>query len=246
LHLWPKASKDELAAARPVRAARPRRTEERTHQWACVDGRWQCRVCLASTFSDEGKQRRSKEECHGEAEGLRRVFLEGGGHQLMVADVDGGPCSFCAACGSWCTSKPRDLQLPCVGRSGRTAAGLAALVKFRKGLVPDCGDRRGRRVYAVEALHGGARELWASVPLPERSCRALRHASTLRAASEPPACVDEVPRKREESAERDGTPFPQRAASADRTRDFLASLGDDPLDRLFAAAIARRDGRNVG
>jgi hypothetical protein len=92
LHLWPKASKDELAAARPARAARARRTVERAHLWVCVEGRRQCRQCLASTFSDEGKQRRSKEECHGDAEGLRRVFLGGGGHLLMVADIDGGPC----------------------------------------------------------------------------------------------------------------------------------------------------------
>jgi len=231
LHLWPKASKDELAAARPARAARARRTVERAHQWVCVEGRWQCRLCLASTFSDEGKQRRSKEECHGDAEGLRRVFLSGGGHLLMVADIDGGPCTFCAACGSWCTSKPRDLLLPCVGRRGRTAAGLAALVKFRKGFVPDCGDRCGRRVHAVEALHGGANELWAGVPLAERSCWVLRHASTMRAASEPPAREDKQPRKREESSE--------------RTQAFLASLTDSPFDRAFAAAIARRMGRQT-
>ena len=49
-----------------------------------------------------------------------------------------------------------------------------------------------------------------------------------------------------ESSKRVGTPPRERAASADHARTFLASLGDDPLDQLFAAAEARRECRNWG
>ena len=105
----------------------------------------------------------------------------------MVADVDGGPCSFCAACGSWSTSKPRDLLSPRTGRKGGTAAGLAALVKFRRGLVPDCGGECGRRVHAVEALHSRAASHWADKKASEGRGGVVRRVSAQRAASEPPA-----------------------------------------------------------
>ena len=81
--------------------------------------------------------------------------------------MDGGPCLFCAACGSWCTTKPRNLTVRCNGRSGREAAGLAALKSFRQGYVPDSGEPRARRVHGVQPLHAGAVDLWASVPLPK-------------------------------------------------------------------------------
>ena len=44
----------------------------------------------------------------------------------MVADVDGGPCLFCAACGAWCTTQPRNLKVPCGGRNGRARRPRAA------------------------------------------------------------------------------------------------------------------------
>jgi hypothetical protein len=248
--LWPKASKAELQAARPASVARVRRTIDRAHQWVCVGGRWQCRLCLAATFSDDGRRRRSKEDCPGDSAVIRRVVQERRGHLLMVADVDGGPCTFCAACGAWCTSKPRDLLLPCVGRSARSAAGLAALTRLRKGYVPDCGEWRGRRVHAVEALNGGAAALWASVPVSERSCGMLRQANAddgaRRSGCCSPALQDGAHRSRSVSPPRAGTRPPLREASADRERDFLASLGSDPLDRLFAAAIARRSAARNG
>jgi hypothetical protein len=241
LPLWPKASKEELKAARPADAGRgrTRRTIERAHQWICVNGRWQCRFCLATTFSADGRQRRSREECLGDSVAVRMVVQERRGHLLMVADVDGGPCLFCAACGAWCTTKPRDLLLPCGGSSARSAAGLAALTRLRRGYVPDCGEWRGRRVHAIEALHSGATAHWSSVPLPDRCCRTVRHervdggkARTRSASPEPLMQV--------------GIPLCVRAASAERAQIFLASLGDDPVDRLFAAAVARRESRNSG
>ena len=36
----------------------------------------------------------------------------------MVAEVDGGPCLFCATCGAWCTIKPRNLTVRCSRRLG--------------------------------------------------------------------------------------------------------------------------------
>ena len=229
-----KASKDELAAAQPVRTGRVRRAVERAHLWVCLHGRWLCKLCLAATFSEARLQRRCTEVCPGESAALGHALRGDDGHLLMVADVDGGPCTFCAAFGARCTAQPKELRSLCQGRKGSTTAGLAALVKFRSGLVPDCGGKCGRRVHAVEALHRGAMAHWASVPLPDRCCRMLcQGPSQVRTRS-----------VKSESPERDGIPPPRRAASADRSREFLASLGDDPLDRLSAAAITRRHGRN--
>ena len=107
----------------------------------------------------------------------------------MIADVDGGPCIFCAACGAWCTTKPKHLREQCVGRSGRTAGGLAALRRFREGYVPDCGSEAGRRIHAVEALHGDAAALWSEVSLAKRSDVVVKHFvdnDVRRAASLPP------------------------------------------------------------
>ena len=99
---------------------------------------------------------------------------------------------------------------------------LTGLVKFRSGLVPDCGGKRGRRVHAVEALHRGAAAHWAGVPMSERSCGVVRQMSAQRAASEPPARVD------------DGRIVSPRPPSA--------TFGDDPLGRAFASAVARGRG----
>jgi hypothetical protein len=238
LPLWPKATKAELKAARPAQAGRgrARRPIDRAHQWIGVNGRWQCRLCLATTFSLEGRLRRDREECPGDAAAVRNVVLERRDHLLMVADVDGGPCIFCAACGAWCTTKPRDLLLPCGGRRARSAAGLAAPTRLCKEYVPDCGEARARRVHAVEALHCDATAHWARVPLSDRSCQQVRHGNSAAGGAdrsvrpsfhEPLSCSE-------------------RAAPEARTRAFVASLGDDPLDRLFAAAVARREGRKVG
>ena len=120
---------------------------------------------------------------------LRKVLTNRQGHCLMVADVDGGPCLFCAACGAWCTTKPQNLRLPCGGRGTREAAGMAALRRFREGYVPDCGDSRGRRVHAVEQLCAGAAQHWNNVPLPKRSDAIARHfaeSDIARANSLPP------------------------------------------------------------
>ena len=109
---------------------------------------------------------------------------------MMVADADGGPCLLCAACRAWCTTKPRNLQVPCVGSSGRVAAGFAALKRSRAGYVPDCGESRGRRVHAVEPLHAWAREIWNTVPLPRRNgvlARRFVDRNVERAVSLPPA-----------------------------------------------------------
>jgi hypothetical protein len=107
----------------------------------------------------------------------------------MVADVDGGPCLFCAACGAWCTTKPVNLKEPCGGRDGRGSAGTAALRRFREGYVPDCGESRDRRVHAVEPLYAGAKEMWNTFPLPRRSgvlAQYFLDRSVERAASLPP------------------------------------------------------------
>jgi hypothetical protein len=119
--------------------------------------------------------------------------------------------------------------------------------------VPDCGEWRGRRVHAVEALNCGASVHWTNVPLPERNCQLLRQGSVdydgleeerARRDGSPSSAVRASTRRAASvSPERVGTSQRNRAESSVRTREFLASLGDDPLDRLFAAAIARRDGR---
>ena len=111
LPLWPKASKAELQAARPATVAHAGKTIDRMHLWACVSGTWQCHLCFAATFSDDDKQHRSREECSCDPAAVQRVVPERCDHLLTVADVDGGPCLFCAACGAWCTTKPRDFPV---------------------------------------------------------------------------------------------------------------------------------------
>ena len=236
LHLWPKASKQEIAAARPARAARPRRVVERAHQRVSLEGRWQCKACLATTFSAEGVRRRSKEECIGHARPLQSVLRGVSGHLLMAADVDSGPCVFCAACGAWCTSKPRDLLQPCGGRMGRTAAGMATLVKFRNGLVPDCGDRKGRRVYGVCALQSGAAPHWDCIAATEGCTR---------------PCSGPIPDPTEaRGGGGDGTPDPTEVRSGGGERRIggqggcssIASFGHfggDPVGRAFATVVER-------
>lgn len=218
LPLWPKPSTEELAAARPARAARARRTVEHAHLWVGGNGRWHCRFCLAATFSVDGVyRRRCKEECPRSSSALRHVFQGGGKHRLMVADVQGAPCAFCAACGAWCITKPRVLLLPCLGRTGRTTAALAALTRFRSGFVPDCGGKVARKVYAILPLHSEAADLGASIPLEERSCARLRAAQ-----GHAKATCDEPPR-----------------FAADRDADLLAKFGDDdPIDCTLRAATA--------
>ena len=126
---------------------------------------------------------------------------------------------------------PRELLPPCGGRDRRAAAGLAALTRFKNGFVPDCGDWCGRRVHAVEALHGEALRLWNGVPLPSRCCRLARQPSDVG-----------IGRTTSVSPERDGLP-PRgrqgRAASVGSSRAPFASFGDDPLSRTFVSAIAR-------
>ena len=75
------------------------------------------------------------------------------GHRLMNADVDGGPCLFCAACGAYCTVKPKHLLDKCPGKAARQAGGLAALKRFRAGYAPTCGELIGRKVHGVQPLH---------------------------------------------------------------------------------------------
>ena len=48
------------------------------------------------------------------------------------------------------------------------------------------------------------------------------------------------------SPEQEYTPRAQRAVLAYCSRELLASLGDDPLDRIFATVIAWRDARRYG
>ena len=65
---------------------------------------------------------------------MRRVVDERLGHRLMVADVDGRPCLFCAVCGAWCTSKPMDLFLPCGPRRGLIMASPFAISSLSLGV----------------------------------------------------------------------------------------------------------------
>ena len=83
----------------------------------------------------------------------------------MIADVDGGPCLLCAACGAYCTVKPRNLRFPCPGREARHPAGLAALKQFRAGYAPNCDEYKGRRVHGVQPLHRAALDHWGQLPL---------------------------------------------------------------------------------
>jgi hypothetical protein len=107
LPLWPRV-KEELAAARPFRNGRRRRIATSRHSWVALGERWQCRRCMAAAFSHENVCRREAEECEGDVRSVRRVILNPRGHNLMIADVDGGPCLLCVACGAWCTTKPKN------------------------------------------------------------------------------------------------------------------------------------------
>ena len=72
---------------------------------------------------------------------------------------------FCAACGAYCTVKPKNLRLMCPGKDGREAGGLAALKRFRAGYAANCGEYVGRRVHDVRPLHQAASDQWGMVPL---------------------------------------------------------------------------------
>ena len=63
---------------------------------------------------------------------------------------------FCAACGAYCTLKPKSLRCKCPGRDARLAAGLAALKRFKAGYAPNCPEYDGRRVHGVQPLHQSA------------------------------------------------------------------------------------------
>ena len=114
--------------------------------------------------------------------------------------MDDGPCIFCTACGGCTTTQPSNLPTPCVGRKGKTAAGLAALVRFHSVVVPDCGGKCGRRVYAVEVLPSGASDLWAGIPRSEVVPSCLTRGRSGRGLNPPAGAVD---RLRRGSAERD-------------------------------------------
>ena len=94
---------------------------------------------------------------------------------------------------------------------------MAAL--FRSGFVPDCGGMVTRKVYAVKPLHSEAADLWARIPLTQRSCAGLRAAQR-----EAEATCDE----------------PLRSV-ADCDEALLAKLGDDgPIDCALRVVLLRR------
>ena len=133
---------------------------------------------MAAVFSPEAVDRRCREECAEDVAAVRNVVVEPRGHSLMIADVDGGPCLFCAVCGAYCTVKPRNLLEACPGRAGRQPAGLAALKRFRAGYAPSCGDLIGRKLHGVQPLHAAALDQWNQVPLARRSEVLARDASS--------------------------------------------------------------------
>ena len=125
---------------------------------------------------------------------------------------------FCAACGAWCTTKPRNLLSRCTGRMGRSLAGTAALKRFRRGLLPECGDGVDHKVHAMEAVHSSAMQQWNQVPLPRRS-EAI--------------AVDLISRNVRRQMSR------AAEAAGVRTAPDLETHADDPMSQAFVAAIVR-------
>jgi ribonuclease HI len=171
LILWPKIDRDELRAAERTAGRRRPSNLGSHHRWMSVGRAWQCARCMSTALSDASAARRRRERCPGRAVRLRRVLAEPQGHQLAVADVDGGPCVLCVACGAWCRLRPRKLSESCKGKAGREAAGSVALARFKQGFLPSDG-RDGaalqRRVHGVRPLSAQAVAHWDSWREPAR------------------------------------------------------------------------------
>ena len=129
------------------------------HVWQKRGQRWQCEVCCAVALSSSSLEKRKDEECPGKHASTRLVLANEGGHNLAQADVAGGPCFLCLACGAWATTQPRRLLAQCKGQMARTRAGAEALRAFERGRLPETTNpkKRGRRgpapiqkVFAIE------------------------------------------------------------------------------------------------
>jgi hypothetical protein len=157
--------RDELSAAGRTAARGHAKAPTRKHLWMAVGSMWQCASCMSTALSDTSASRRRRERCPGKANRLRQVLADPKGHQLAVADVDGGPCVLCVACGAWCRQRPRKLTEWCKGRAGREAAGGTALGRFKQGYLPSDGldvTALQRRVDGVRPLTAQAVAHWDS------------------------------------------------------------------------------------
>ena len=96
---------------------------------------------------DASAARRRRERCPGQAVRLRRLLADPQDHQLAMADVDGGPCVLCVACGGWCRLRPRE---PWIAAKARRSAKPLAPSRLNGSSWASC------RAMAVTAPHCGA------------------------------------------------------------------------------------------
>jgi hypothetical protein len=88
--------------------------------------------------------------CPGHPRRTVEVLTSAVGHTLATADVDGGPCLQCVACGAYATTKPKDLLHRCKGMAGRGPAGAYVLKCFARGRLPATGEVV-RGIWSLEA-----------------------------------------------------------------------------------------------
>ena len=151
LPMWPRIGREEIRAAklepRLVRSRAAAVQLSDAHAWERSGENWQCANCYAVALSAASVGKRRLESCAGKHDNTRRVLENVGGHQLALADVGGGPCFACLACGAWGTTQPRGLLRACKGAAARTSGGRQALRSFAKGELPETVNpkKRGNR-----------------------------------------------------------------------------------------------------
>ena len=127
--LWPAHDKEELRDAQLnlIRHAKAKRGPDSRHRWMAQCERWCSEKCYALASTRERCSGRGGEVCPGHPRHTVEVLTSAVGHTVATADVDGGPCLLCVACGAYATTKPKDLLHRCKGMAGRGLACAYAL-----------------------------------------------------------------------------------------------------------------------
>ena len=152
LPLWDRVPRWEIQAADRLPGAKcPQRPPKECHDWLLCGGHWQCRRCLAVSWTRLGsKARLGGRACPGMAHKMQAVLMNHRGHRLVSCDIGKLPLLVCSACGAYATSLPRKLATDCCGAAGRTVGGQRVVQRVAAGLHPDPKSRvRIRRAWRV-------------------------------------------------------------------------------------------------
>ena len=127
----------ELTKRGKVQSAADGEKGTRSHHFAWFDGRRRCQDCWLLPRRAEHE---CKSKCAGVPSGIVSILKDPKGHDLRMARTVESDLTtlWCATCGAFATTVPRELRKPCRGKAFQS--GHLWLKAFRKGMHPLSGE----------------------------------------------------------------------------------------------------------